>query len=140
MLTVTVIMGKLCFSFQKRALPGVFSARERGEERHDLFPECGDIAVHDHPDLVRIHAKVCVNQNVPETDHLFPGNARRSASQLRGKACGRFPDDLKVVDHPDLHALIQDLEEALGCRVDVVTVTALKERYKKRILKEAVPL
>ncbi|BBL68243.1 hypothetical protein MchiMG62_14240 [Methanoculleus chikugoensis] len=37
-------------------------------------------------------------------------------------------------------ALIQDLEEALGCRVDVVTETALKERYKKRILKEAVPL
>ncbi|MCM2465716.1 nucleotidyltransferase family protein [Methanoculleus oceani] len=37
-------------------------------------------------------------------------------------------------------ALIQDLEETLGCRVDVVTETALKERYKKRILKEAVPL
>ncbi|WP_317063674.1 nucleotidyltransferase family protein [Methanoculleus caldifontis] len=37
-------------------------------------------------------------------------------------------------------ALIQDLEEDLDCRVDVVTETALKERYKKRILKEAVPL
>jgi len=96
----------MLFRFEKGALPGAFGARERGEERHDLFPECGDIAVHDHPDLVRIHAKVCVNQNVPKTDHLLPGNAGRSASQLRGKACGRFPDDLKVVDHPDLHELI----------------------------------
>ncbi|WP_214020136.1 nucleotidyltransferase family protein [Methanoculleus sp.] len=37
-------------------------------------------------------------------------------------------------------ALIQDLEEDLDCRVGVVTEKALKERHKKRILKEAVPL
>jgi len=37
-------------------------------------------------------------------------------------------------------ALIQDLEEDLGCRVDVVTEKALKERYRKKILEEVVPL
>ena len=37
-------------------------------------------------------------------------------------------------------ALIQDLEEALGCKVDVVTEKALKERYKKRILDEIIAL
>ena len=37
-------------------------------------------------------------------------------------------------------ALIQDLEEDLGCRVDVVTEKALKERYRQRILEEMVPL
>lgn len=31
-------------------------------------------------------------------------------------------------------ALIQDLEEALGCKVDVMTEKALKERYRKRVL------
>lgn len=37
-------------------------------------------------------------------------------------------------------ALIQDLEEDLGCRVDVVMEKALKERYRQRILEEMVPL
>ena len=37
-------------------------------------------------------------------------------------------------------ALIQDLEEALGCKVDAVTEKALKERYKKWVLDETIAL
>jgi len=37
-------------------------------------------------------------------------------------------------------ALIQDLEEVLGCRVDVVTEAGLRERIRPRVLREARPL
>ncbi len=72
-------------------------------------------------------------------------NLRIFGSVARGEAGPESDLDLLVDLEPgrsllDHIALIQDLEEALGCWVDVVTVTALKERYKKRILKEAVPL
>lgn len=36
--------------------------------------------------------------------------------------------------------LIRELEELLGRKVDVVTVTGLKERIKDRVLKEAIKL
>jgi len=36
--------------------------------------------------------------------------------------------------------LIHDLEDLLGKKVDVVTVTGLKERIKYRVLKEAIKL
>lgn len=36
--------------------------------------------------------------------------------------------------------LIHDLEDLLGKKVDVVTVTGLKERIKDRVLKEAIKL
>ena len=66
---------------------------------------------------------------------------RSPGARWARKAISTFLVELEpgrsLLDHI---ALIQDLEEALGCRVDVVTETALKERYKKRILKEAVPL
>jgi len=72
-------------------------------------------------------------------------NLRIFGSVARGEAGPESDLDLLVDLEPgrsllDHIALIQDLEEALGCRVDVVTVTALKERYKKRILKEGVSL
>ncbi len=90
----------------KEALSSLFSVRERREERHDLLLECGDIAVHDHPDLIRVHAEVCVNQNIPKAYHLFPGNAGRSASKAIRETCSCFPDDLEMMHHPDLHQLI----------------------------------
>jgi len=72
---------------------------------------------------------------------------RHGATNLRifGEAGAESDLDLLVDLEPgrsllDHIALIQDLEEALGCRVDVVTERALKERYRKRILGEAVPL
>ena len=36
--------------------------------------------------------------------------------------------------------LIWELEELLGCKVDIATEQGLKERIKERVLKEAVPL
>jgi predicted nucleotidyltransferase len=45
--------------------------------------------------------------------------------------------DRSLLDHI---ALIQDLEAYLGCKVDVVTEKSLKERLKKRIITESVPL
>ncbi len=72
-------------------------------------------------------------------------NLRVFGSVARGETGPESDLDLLVELEPgrnllDHIALIQDLEEDLDCRVDVVTETALKERYKKRILKEAVPL
>ncbi|HOI59546.1 nucleotidyltransferase family protein [Methanoculleus sp.] len=72
-------------------------------------------------------------------------NLRIFGSVARGEVGPESDLDLLVDLEPgrsllDHIALIQDLEEALGCRVDVVTETALKERYKKRVLNEAVPL
>lgn len=46
-------------------------------------------------------------------------------------------DDRSLLDHV---ALKQDLEDLLGCRVDVVTEKALHRQLRPRILREAVPL
>jgi predicted nucleotidyltransferase len=37
-------------------------------------------------------------------------------------------------------ALIRELEELLGCKVDVVSRNGLKSRMRSRVLEEAVPL
>jgi len=40
----------------------------------------------------------------------------------------------------DLGGLLEDLQELLGCRVDLVTEDGLKPRLRERVLKEAIPL
>lgn len=40
----------------------------------------------------------------------------------------------------DLGGLQYELQELLGCRVDVVTERSLKARVRQRVLQEAVPL
>ncbi|MDD2626929.1 MAG: nucleotidyltransferase family protein [Candidatus Methanomethylophilus sp.] len=72
-------------------------------------------------------------------------NLRVFGSVARGETGPESDLNLLVELEPgrsllDHIALIQGLEEDLDCRVDVVTETALKERYKKRIFNEAVPL
>ncbi len=72
-------------------------------------------------------------------------NLRIFGSVARGEAGSESDLDLLVEMEPgrsllDHIALIQDLEEDLGCRVDVVTEKALKERYRKKILEDVVPL
>jgi hypothetical protein len=72
-------------------------------------------------------------------------NLRVFGSVARGDAGPESDLDLLVELEPgrsllDHIALIQDLEEALGCKVDVVTEKALKERYKKRVLDEMIAL
>jgi uncharacterized protein len=40
----------------------------------------------------------------------------------------------------DLGGLLMDLQELLGCQVDVVTEKGLRERIRERVLKEAIDL
>ena len=40
----------------------------------------------------------------------------------------------------DLGGLLEDLQDLLGCRVDLVTEEGLKPRLRERVLKEAIPL
>jgi uncharacterized protein len=40
----------------------------------------------------------------------------------------------------DLGGLLEDLQELLGCRVDLVTEDGLKPRLRQQVLQEAIPL
>ncbi len=40
----------------------------------------------------------------------------------------------------DLGGLLMDLQEFLGCRVDIVTEKGLRPRIRERVLREAMPL
>lgn len=40
----------------------------------------------------------------------------------------------------DLGGLLEDLQELLGCRVDLVTEEGLKPHLRERVLREAIPL
>lgn len=40
----------------------------------------------------------------------------------------------------DLGGLLMELQELLGCRVDVVTEKGLRTRIRERVLREALPL
>lgn len=40
----------------------------------------------------------------------------------------------------DLGGLLMDLHNLLGCEVDIVTEKGLRDRIRKRVLKEAIPL
>lgn len=40
----------------------------------------------------------------------------------------------------DLGGLLMELQDLLGCRVDVVTEKGLRPRIRERVLREAVPL
>lgn len=73
-------------------------------------------------------------------------NVRVFGSVARGEADEQSDIDF-LIDY-DLNritswfpvGLISDLEELLGIRVDVVTVSGLKARIKERVLREAVIL
>lgn len=73
-------------------------------------------------------------------------NVRVFGSVVRGEANANSDVDFLVdQDWTQLTAwggmgLIVDLEDLLGCRVDVATVEELKPRIRARVLKEAKPL
>ena len=72
-------------------------------------------------------------------------NLRVFGSVARGEAGPGSDLDLLVDLEPgrslfDLGGLLMDLQELLGCRVDVVTESGLRERIRERVLREAVPL
>lgn len=72
-------------------------------------------------------------------------NVRLFGSVVRGEAAAdsdvdflvRLDDDRSLMDHI---ALIRELEDLLGCRVDVVTEDALHRVIRARVLAEGVPL
>jgi len=66
-------------------------------------------------------------------------------SVARGEADVASDLDLLVEMEPgrsllDLGGLLMELQDLLGCRVDVVTEKGLRERIRDRVLREAVAL
>ena len=72
-------------------------------------------------------------------------NVRVFGSVARGQANPGSDVDLVVdfergrslMDHGEL---MMDLEEVLGCRVEVVSERGLRDRFRARVLADAVPL
>src|SRR2546425_6230840 len=72
-------------------------------------------------------------------------NVRIFGSVARGEADSESDIDLLVDMEPgrsllDLSGLLIDLEDLLGCNVDVVTERGLRDRIRERVLREAVTL
>jgi predicted nucleotidyltransferase len=72
-------------------------------------------------------------------------NLRLFGSVARGDADASSDLDVLVDLEPgrsllDLGGLLMDLQELLGCKVDVATVNGLRPRVRERALREAVPL
>lgn len=72
-------------------------------------------------------------------------NIRLFGSVARGDADAASDVDVLVDMEPgrsllDMGGLLMDLQDVLGCPVDVVTERGLRPRIRDRVLKEAVPL
>lgn len=72
-------------------------------------------------------------------------NVRIFGSVARGQAGSDSDLDVLVDLEPghsllDLGGFLMDLQELLGCKVDVVTEKGLRERIRDRVLREAVPI
>src|SRR5205807_5710255 len=72
-------------------------------------------------------------------------NVRIFGSVARGEADSKSDIDLLVDMEAgrsllDLSGLLIDLEDLLGCNVDVITEDGLRDRIRERVLREAVTL
>ena len=77
--------------------------------------------------------------------HYGAYNVRVFGSIARGEADEQCDIDLLVSMEKgrslfDLGGLLADLEDLLGCNVDVVTEDGLRDRIRNRVLKEAIAL
>ena len=89
---------------------------------------------------------------VSKRDQILKIAAKRGVKRIRlfGSAARRDSGPSSDVDflvefEPgrsllDQGGLLMDLQELLGCKVDVVSERALRPRYRERVLREAVPL
>lgn len=99
--------------------------------------------------MVRMILSSTINQKREEILRIAArhgaGNVRIFGSMARGDAIEqsdldllvRFDVDRSLLDHG---ALIEDLRDLLGIKVDVVSEGLLKGRFGERILAEARPL
>jgi hypothetical protein len=72
-------------------------------------------------------------------------NVRIFGSVARREADAESDIDFLVEMEPerslfDLGGLLMELQEILGCNVDVVTSNGLRQRIRERVLSEAIPL
>jgi len=72
-------------------------------------------------------------------------NVRVFGSVARGQAVADSDVDILVEMEEgrslfDLGGLLMDLQDLLGCNVDVVTEKGLRSRIRSKVLREAVPL
>ena len=72
-------------------------------------------------------------------------NIRLFGSVARSEADSRSGVNLLVDLEPgrsllDLGGLLMDMQELLGCPVDVVTEKGLRPRIRERVLQEAIPI
>ena len=72
-------------------------------------------------------------------------NVRLFGSVARGEADGDSDVDLLVEMELnrsllDLGGLLMEVQDLLGCSVDVVTEKGLRPRIRERVLREAIPL
>lgn len=72
-------------------------------------------------------------------------DVRVFGSVARGEADEASDIDFLVRMSPgrslfDLGALLMDLQDLLGCRVDVVTERGLRPRMRERVLRDAIPI
>ena len=72
-------------------------------------------------------------------------NIRVFGSVARGEADADSDVDFLVEMQPgrsllDMGGLLMELQELLGCRVDIITEKGLRRRIRQQVLGEAIPL
>jgi predicted nucleotidyltransferase len=97
------------------------------------------------PDLTLDHLRQRRDQIIALAGRHGARNVRVFGSVARGDAVAGSDLDLVVDFEPgrslmDHGELIMDLEAILGCRVDVVSARGLRDRFRERVLADAVVL
>jgi hypothetical protein len=97
------------------------------------------------PELTLDHLRQRRDQILALADRHGARNVRVFGSVARGDAVAGSDLDLLVDFEPgrslmDHGELIMDLEAVLGCRVDVVGARGLRDRFRARVLADAVVL
>ena len=85
------------------------------------------------------------NEILSLAERYRAGEVRVFGSVARGENSAASDVDLLITTRPgcslfDLGGLLEDLQDLLGCQVDLVTEDGLKPRLREHVLREAVPL